>query len=497
MNWRHFIIAFAILTTVPVMAADQATTFRRLEAKFQEAIRLRQAKDWKACVKHVRAVIGASDFAGLNKKFRNSTYYLALSCSLDAGDLAASQAFAVQATLEDDASAEMWRLRGEVEMRNVSQPTAAVIGLEAMAARAPDALNGLPQKLIYEYYNRVKKGPDASLRRRTLEVFAAKAYQPHEIGGTADHFRSELAKLRAAEGDRTGASTLIATIAQPIVLLELSLDPRTRSLIPDDFNFRAVTERELAHRRDVAASHPASLVAVIEVANALRMLGRYEEALAGLAAASPEGAAADTFTDHDKQLNWWWDAVAFANANLGRYDAALAAFQQGITVIERGGANVSQLINLAIVQMNFGRDVDAIATLAPMREGKGTSPYGALLMISARGCARFRVGDKVGSDADYTYAKMHEQDAPGTLTSLALCRNDLDEAAASLVRRLDHMEQRIEALVTVSDFDPPPAAFPKQVEDERLALVKARPEVKAAIARAGGARRFNLMSPPF
>ena len=497
MNWRHLMIAATLLPIVPAHAADGRASGLRLYTQLQEAIRLEQAKDPKGCVKKVHRLIGASDFGRQNDQFRGYTYYMGAICSLAVDKEVAGRDFAVQATLAGNAAPEMWRLRSGLEMRNEAQPVAAVTGLEAMAARALDALNALPQQWIYVFYKRIKKGSDLALRRRTLELFAAKTYVPVEVGGSADYFRSELAMLHAADGNRISASTLIATITQPSTLLDLSLDPRTRDLIPGRFDVRAATERELARRRDVAASHPTSLDAVIDVADALRWLGRYEEALAGLAAASPEGAAGASFTDRNEKLNWWWDAVGYANAYLGHYDTALAAFRHGIDNKEDGQFNVSQSINLANQQMIFGRNEDAIKTLEPLPEGKGTSPYGRMQLIGVRGCVRFRAGHKTGADADYAYAKANEQNAPHTLTSLALCRNDLDVAAASLVRRLDDVERRVDALLMVSEFDPPPAAYPKQVEDERLMLVKARLEVKAAIARAGGARRFNLMSAPF
>jgi tetratricopeptide (TPR) repeat protein len=497
MNWRHLMIAAVLLPGVPVYAANDRATEQRVQAQLEEAFRLRQAKDSKGCVKKVRAVTGTSGFSRLNDQFRGYAYYIAAICSLDANDLDASREFAVQATLVGNGTPEMWRLRGGLEMENEAQPVAAMTGLEAMAARAPDSLNALPQRWVYQFYNRIKKGSDFPLRRRALELFAAKTYDPVEVGGSTDYFRSELATLRAAEGNVIGASALIATITQPTTLLDLSLDPRTRALIPNDFDARAATERELTRRRDVAASHPASLGAVIDVANALRWLGRYEEALAELARASPEGAAGASFTDLDEKLNWWWDAVGYANVYLGRYDAALTAFRHGIDTKESGDLNVSQSINLANQQMIFGRNGDAIKTLEPVGDGKGASPFGIMQLIGVRGCVRLRAGDKAGADVDYAYAKAHEQDAPDTLTNLALCRNDLDVAAASLVRRLADTERRVDALLMVSDFDPLPAAYPKQVEHERLILVKARPEVKAAVARAGGARRFNLMSAPF
>jgi hypothetical protein len=204
MNWRHLMIAAVLLPGVPVYAANDRATEQRAQAQLEDAFRLGQAKDSKGCVKKVRAVIGASGFSRLNDQFRGYTYYIAAICSLDANDLDASRESAVQATLVGNGTPEMWRLRGGLEMENEAQPVAAMTGLEAMAARAPDALNALPPRWVYQFYNRIKKGSDFALRRRALELFAAKTYDPVEVGGSTDYFRSELATLRAAEGNVIG-----------------------------------------------------------------------------------------------------------------------------------------------------------------------------------------------------------------------------------------------------------------------------------------------------
>lgn len=493
MNWRHLIIAVTLLGT-PAAAADIKD--RPLE-EMQAALKLGQTGDSKGCLKIVQRVVGASSFNQLATEFRIWSFTIGAFCASDAKDTALAHDYAVRGTDLDGASADLWRVRILREMQDEAHPEAAVISFETMARRTPDVLNALPQQWIYLFYNRLKKLSDITLRRRILEVLAARSYEPAEVGGSADFFRTDLATLRAGEGDQDGAAALIANITQPSTLLRLSVDPRTRAFLPANFDIRAVTESELKHRRDVAASHPSSLAAVIEVANALRWLGRYQEALAGLEAASPDGPASTNFTDVDDRRNWWWDAVGYANAFLGRYDATLAAFRQGIDAKESGTPNVSQTINLANQQVIFGHNEDAVKTLAPLGEGKGASPYGVMQLIGVRGCAKFRIGDKAGADADYAYAKVHEADAPDTVTSLALCRTDRDAAAGSLVRRLDDPDRRVDALLFISDYDPPPAAYPKQPEDAELEKVKARPEVKAAIVRAGGARRFNLTALPF
>jgi hypothetical protein len=53
-------------------------------------------------------------------------------------------------------------------------------------------------------------------------------------------------------------------------------------------------------------------------------------------------------------------------------------------------------------------------------------------------------------------------------------------------------DSRVDALLQLSDYDDPPYPNPGDPTQASLARPKARPDVIAAIARAGGTRRFNL-----
>ncbi len=72
--------------------------------------------------------------------------------------------------------------------------------------------------------------------------------------------------------------------------------------------------------------------------------------------------------------------------------------------------------------------------------------------------------------------------------------DDLDGAAATIIRQLEDPDRRTAALVDLSDFDDPPAVLPVDPIEVNLKKVKARPDVQAAIARAGGTRRIHLQN---
>jgi hypothetical protein len=190
---------------------------------------------------------------------------------------------------------------------------------------------------------------------------------------------------------------------------------------------------------------------------------------------------------------WWWDGLARTYASLGRYEDAVAALRRGMELQEDGTKNVSQTLNLASLQVEFGHRAEALKTLDGFDPRKSTiNPYGMMVLTRTRGCARFGNGDIAGARIDRDYAVAHERDSPENLTDLLLCMGDVDAAAAEMIRRLDDPEQRVDALLNLSDYDPETHPVPIDLPGAKMAAVKGRPDVKAAIARAGGVRRFFL-----
>lgn len=311
-----------------------------------------------------------------------------------------------------------------------------------------------------------------------------------------DYLRMGYAEIQLADGDYKGAAETVRGITLRWVLMDLSVDQRFRAMLPPDLDLRAAVEHDLAEARAIMAAHPDRLSAVIETAGILRQLGRPQESLALLEAARVriEGDG-EPFSDADDNLNWWWDALGRAHAMLGHVDAAVAAFRTGAALGENGNANVSQVINLAHLQNRAGRPRDALATLAPFAEDLGASPHGLAEMRLARGCANALAGNRAAAAADRAWLRENAPDHPA-LTSLLLCMNDLDGAAAAVIARLGDPQRRSNALLELSDYAAPPVALPRDRLASRFAALKARPDVQAAIARAGGIRRFNVQADP-
>lgn len=448
--------------------------------------------DCKSSLAILRKVTGQADFVALPAQARAAILGLAANCAMAVGDKEDAHRHAVEATRLDPAEPQFWRIRLGLELEG-KRDAEAVDTVAAMASGNAEALNAMPIQWFHRMNENLKRQPDVAQRRHLLKILAGPDYQPDEALATGDYFKRDYAAMLADAGDKAAAAALVAQIHDPLALIVVSVDPRLNAGLPSGFDGRAAVEAWLTRAREVAASHAGSMAAVLEIARSLRQLGRPQEALATLEAARPDGPQGATFTDLDEQENWWWDGMARTYAMLGRYDEATAAYCRGIGAREFGALNVSQTLNLAHAHLRFGHPDRALATVADFETaGYNASPYGNMELHLVRGCARLADRQADAARTDIAYAAAHERDHPEALMDLLLCADDLDGAAAALIRRLDDPDRRSSALLQMSDFDPPPASFPQMPYDRRLPDLKARADVQAAIARAGGTRRYRL-----
>jgi hypothetical protein len=429
---------------------------------------------------------------GADARLVPGMYTVAALCKIRDKDGPAAHRFLLAATGFDDAPDQVWTMRFQLEM-DLQQYEDAVVTIEKMTEGRGAALNAITTQSLYYLDHALKSAKRDALRMRLLRVVTANSYDPTEILPEKDGFREAYAELLLAAEDKAAAKDQVAQIEAPWIANRLSVDPRFRDLVPADLDVRALAERQLAEDREAMARHSDALEPIIDVASMLRQLGRPQEALAVLESARANGKKLGDYVDAEDKLNWWWDGLGRTNQLLANGDAAFAALREGAKSKEGGEANVSQLINLAEAQIWFGKPADALATLQPFEKAMPVSPYGDLEMRMARGCAQSLAGNKAAAEAERAYIAAREKDHPEALSDLLMCMGDVDGAASAFIRRLDDPERRVAALVQLSDYDPLPSGVPINPLFAHLDAIKQRPDVKAAIARAGGTRRFHVL----
>jgi tetratricopeptide (TPR) repeat protein len=417
-------------------------------------------------------------------------YEAIAACHIEAKREDEAYGAALGGTALAESTPRLWyvRLYSEIEKKRW---TDVAVTLEAMTQGHSATLNGLPIPVMWELLNAMKEGAAAEPRTRVLKLLASDSYAPDETFGSNDGFRLMYAQDRIAAADRAAAGPVIARLEDPSHIATASLDPRMRGYLASTDLAASATKRLARHQLWVARE-PDRLRPLIAAATNLRQLGRAKEALDLLRSAEPRLDKL-TETEDSDQVNWWWNELALTYEALHLPDEAVEAYRNGSKASEDGVPNVSQLINLALAQLRFGRPKDALATIA-LRDlsAEGASPYGSMLYRRARACALHLEGRGGEAKADVDYVVSHEKDAPVAVTELHLCLEDMDAAAASAIRRLEDLEQRPVMLLELSDFDlaPPPLVTDRNARNREA--LKKREDVKAAIARAGGTRHFNV-----
>lgn len=484
---RTILVVLALCPAVAVAAPDTSKTL----AQLQKALVAFQAGDCARSVKLARPLIPAR-IAALSEQQQATVYDWMLMCQLRLGKTDDAYMLASAATRLLQASDYAWMMRFGLESDS-ARNNAALATIEEMAQARGTALNAIPLQWVFQFSHRFEGKDKAVERTRLLKILADPAYQPSEPLASTEWFRLRYAVILIEKGETETARTLLSTIANADTLTDMLFDARLRAVVPTGIDLRRATEAELVRIRRLRTANPRVLEAVIHTAYTLRRLGRVQESLDTLKTVEAKMADGTAFDDFGEQREWWWDAMGRSYTALGNYDAAVASFGNGAALNEGGRLNVSQTINLAEMQNNFGKYDAALATLAafdnPERKG---SPYGESEMRFARGCATAKLGRTAQAEADLAYLIAHEADHPDALFDVLLCRGEWDAAAAAAIRRLDDPDRRAGALRQLSDYDAP--AVPRQPDfmTTGIAQVKTRPDVAVAIARAGGTRRIPL-----
>lgn len=388
----------------------------------------------------------------------------------------------------DQAGAQVEMLR---QLLVKKQFVEAAANIEGMASASPQVLSVVPMQWVYAVVRSLKDAGRTKEYGELLSVLAGDHYQPLETVSSKDYFRSQYADVLFANGNVERAAKIVTSLESPGLLAKASLDPRYREFFATDPDVHAAAEQSLAFHKKRIEQLPQMLDPIISAARDLIQLGRAQEAIDLLRSAEPRLKKDDGFFDRNTMLNWWWNELGRAYDQLGNYDAMVASFREGVNAGEYGARNVSQLLNLAGAQIHFGRGEAALSTLAEFGD-RGASAYGNTVLRFAHGCASALAGRMDDAAHDLAYMREHEKDSPGNLRSLLVCMGDLDGAAAVFIRHIDDLELRADALLDLSDFDEPPVAHPKDPVDSRASALKARPDIRAAIARAGGLRHFHV-----
>jgi len=373
----------------------------------------------------------------------------------------------------------------------------ALAAFDDLASRAPGRLKERSDQDVLRVIAAARRtDPTGATELRVHDRLIALKYELRH--GSEDTLRVAHAHALVRRGQLDRARQRLGPVVDPREILTLRVsrvfDPLRRD--PEferRLDVRVAAEANLVRARAEVAVRPRRLQRVRALARALRWFGRGQEALTALDRAIARASAPEAryrFDDVGEFLPWLLNAKGSALYELGRTEEAHAALRSAITE-EDPGSRADHLINFAGGLEAEGKAAEAMALLR--RAGWNLSPYGRMASASVTACAAEQLGDAKALAAAMTYLREHERDAMRLRAQALLCVNDIDEAAAVYVRRLRDPVESVDALLALQIYSESASRLPRvAIRAQRLALVRERPEVRAAIEAVGHIEQVPL-----
>lgn len=384
------------------------------------------------------------------------------------------------------------QLRSIMQAWQTGNRAQTIAKLEGLAKRDPQSFNAINPAWLGMIRGSLDRGGEDELSQRVLALLASPTYQSADLAQSSDGYRYDYALKQIEAGDRAGAAATFARIDTPVLLMRATLDSRMRSLVPAHFSARAAVEREIADLRMLIQAHPDELGPKLRLAGAYLNLDDGQAMLAVLAPAKPgKENSGDDIERHDRQ-QWWW-LMAQAYMVLGRYHDAVATSRNSMAPGEVNAAETAQLLNIAAIQLRFGRADEALATLTGLnrRPGRWNPMYESGLR-ELRGCASELTGRHDRVQTDLAYLLDNDANLRGGMVGALSCMHKDEEAAGILIRDIANPHKSASARLALSLFSARPATTPVDPYYLGYQRMLRRPDVQSALARAGGVGKFDI-----
>lgn len=418
-------------------------------------------------------------------------------CEVEAKDYAQALVSARHAISESNDNAfapQALLLAGQ----GANDPDAQVEGIEGLSHFGPSALNRVRFDQMLSIYQGIH---DPALKRRVVRALYDGDYYPADgLFMSLDRYWLDMADFAIEDGQADTAGYALARVFSTRGFTLALIDGRLAPVLDragDKRTPRAVAESELARWRELAGAHADRLEGPFMVASILERLGRFDEALKALdAAAGPDGVPVKTsYVDYRTAAPKWATFKAYVLSTMGRNDDAYRVLSQAAAPVAGEVTHPLPVVLLAALEDDLGRPKDALATLArfdqPGAVGK-LSSSGRNMVDAVRTCAAAQLNDKALVAASLKALTDNESAYPESLTNALVCANDLDGAAASVIRRLNDPLERREALLALCRFLRGPMTPWGALNEQRWDALRDRADVRAAAAKVGRVQSFDL-----
>lgn len=476
--------------TKPAQPAEQQQADLRLyRQQLLSAHALAQSGGAKAARAALDAVLADPRFATLPADEQRRTLSLGALAALESDQLAQARDLYRRATAMNSDDLDDWYRLAQLELQ-LGELDRGSSALATFVARWPELLPNISVDLVPRL---VYGSEPASGERLALMQALFDANWKDEAADGAIWY--ELAVAQIVRGQTDAVRKTFKRIDAPTSLIRVRADKRFDALVSPEawsFDVELAARRQLEALQRQVAAQPDRLDPRVQMSYAMLTLGMHQEVieLADETVATIAAAPLDQvpFVDLDEQV-WLMNNRTNALRRLGRTDEALAELVRASQLDENGHINVSQALNLGHFYCDLDRPADALAAIASVGEMSG---YGRMVRTGVELCAAVRNNDRAATERALDYLRAHGGDGELVLLHALLDAGHIDEAAGFFVSLLDDPYGRGEALEWAQELresDPLPGQ--RRYRDNRKALL-ARRDVLDAVDRVGRIGHYDL-----
>jgi hypothetical protein len=451
-------------------------------------------KNWPQALSALRSIIDAKSFGKLDSDFQYKVLMISGSTALDHGPPQLAYGYLVRATSMPQATVGDWfvRLRAVEALKDKAGTVGA---LTVIVQRWPDQVSHFNDDSVIRVIREATELQDGSVLPLLQGLYDANWKRKWDIEPSSSWRDLTLGLIE--KGQLSRANAVAAHVTDTYVLIAMRADRRFDAVVAANrahFDIAAAADRELEALQAASEGAPRSLELKSRVIRALLKRQHYDAAMAASDSVLSDIRSTNfperLYDDFADRRSAFLELRATALERLERWDEAVAQMSAASLLPEKYGGNVSQIIDLGMLYCDLGRPKDGLSAIAKMTATM--SPFGVMHLEYVRLDASIQLGDSEQAARSLAYLHAHRADAPVSYKYALLITNDVDQAAAGVIRALLGKDERQEALLNVQLFAPIPDT-PRNValEARRRAVIN-RPDVQAAIQKVGRVDSYRL-----
>lgn len=443
------------------------------------------------------AAIASKGFGQLPASIRYPALQAAGAIALQDGYYAKAHRLAVRATGFDRANSYAWMVRlfsafSTNDYRDAGQCMAVV------ARRWPDQLDNVHPEGVLSLHHQLRAMHDDDVDRAMLNAL----FDAHWQGGRSayDTLWRDMALMDIQHHDMKRAAAVAGRIRSAQTALSMRVDKRFDPITrahPEAFDVDRLLAAQIKATGAWIKARPSQLEPVERMQELLLVKTRYSDVLSvsnAAVARAGRGDGSKAYTDFGDTYNWVLNQRALALAHEGRWHDAVREMTRAAQQTEHGSMNVSQSINLAGMYTDLGEPDKAAAAL---NEPGDMSPYGHMQFAYVKLQIALEKHDTRAIARHMAYLRKHRAVDLATWQRVLLKRDDLDAAAALLIRRLKNPDSRNQALIDMQHYAQGSQTRIMKTMTRRWNAVTSRPDVRAELNKVGRIERFDILSPSY